>query len=173
VYNPNTDPELEYEVLRHRDVYLAGPFFTLDQVNEINQVEEHLEDAGLSFFSPRIECRYKLDDPPEVADRAFYLNVHHIRGCKFVLAGLTWRDTGTAWELGLAYGCKKPMLGWTNNLKVGLNIMARKTVDALIPLDELSKSLPSISVSIHDRGTGILHAIMQCDYSNTWKGLME
>jgi hypothetical protein len=172
-YNPGNDVGLTKEMTQIREVYLAGPFFTNEQLNEIVIIEELLKNSGFSYFSPRKECRYNAGDPEIVADRAFYLNCWHISTCKFVVASLTWKDTGTAWELGYAHAIKKPRLGVTSLMSIGFNLMVVRTVNALISLPNLEPSLESIGLDIKDRGRGILPSIVAVNDDLSWKGMIE
>lgn len=142
-YDPANDPAVwdSPGLLTTREVYLAGPFFTPEQAAEIGTVERLLTNLHFTFFSPRVECRYRVGDPRIVAERAFFLNKHHVKFCGLVLACLSWSDAGTAWELGLADAWGRPRVAWTANSKVGLNLMVEQTVDLLLPLDRLADFL--------------------------------
>jgi nucleoside 2-deoxyribosyltransferase len=157
--------------MKPRDVYLAGPFFSPVQVEELERVEALLRLAGITYFSPRIECRYNPGDPPSKADQAFFLNVHHVSQCKFVLAGLTWPDAGTGWELGMAHEAGIARLGFTSNRKAQMNLMVVKTVDALIMIDTLDVGLGAVMADIQ-RGKTVTAAIQGLG-DHGWKGYIE
>lgn len=162
---------LKPKQLKPRDVYLAGPFFSPIQVEELEKVEALLRMASITYFSPRIECRYSPGDPPSKADQAFYLNVYHVKQCKFVLACLTWPDAGTGWELGMAHEAGVARLGFTSNRKVKINLMVSKTVDALVMIDTLDVGLGAVMADMQ-RGKTVTAAIRGLT-DRGWKGFIE
>lgn len=173
MYKPENDPGFAEGLRTMRDVYLAGPFFNDAQVAEIQSVEEMLKEAGFTFFSPRLECRYKPGDDPIVADRAFWLNIYHVTTCKFVMACLSWPDVGTGWELGYAHAKGTPRLGFTSNPKVGANLMAVKTVNGLVPISHLHSALSVLHLDIFTRSRNVVAAIQGVDHSESWHGEIE
>jgi nucleoside 2-deoxyribosyltransferase len=174
VYNLRTDPVVgeRPELLDARDVYLAGPFFTPEQEKEIELVERCIERVGLTFFSPRLECRYKRGDEPIVAHRAKALNIYHIQQSLVVVACLSWPDLGTAWELGFAEARNISRLGFSSNRKVGMNLMVRGTVDALVPFDNLPSVLSAVSLDL-ERGHDHNRTIVAANNDAFWNGEME
>ena len=173
-YDPASDVGLNERMKRPREIYLAGPFFSDGQVQELRLVEQALVEAKLDFYSPRLECLYKRGDERKVAQRCAWLNRFHIRRSKLVLAGLTWADMGTAWELGYADADRIPRIGFTSDHKVGLNLMVRETVDALIPFDKVPDALNAIGGQLM-RGRTFNRELDQLSryFDETWKGLME
>lgn len=170
-YSIHTDPELPEGALVPRHVYLAGPFFNSDQVDQIRDVEEELERYQLKYFSPRLECRYRVGDDPIVALRAKELNRHHISHCGLVLACLSWPDVGTSWELGYAEALGRLRVGFTSNPKVGLNLMIRYTVHRFIQLGAVPNLLSQVSLDIQ-RGRSYTNTIISFP-EFVWKGDME
>jgi nucleoside 2-deoxyribosyltransferase len=149
------------KMLQPRDVYLAAPFFTDEQRFELETVESMLRNAELSFFSPRLECLYEKHSPDAAkqADRAFFLNERHLGSCRLVLAGLTWKDDGTAWELGYAHSLHLPRLGFSSNDRIQGNLMIHKTVTAMVKFENLSDVLGAISLDIHTRSRSAYKAV--------------
>ena len=175
VYDWRTDPTITKHSLAPRDVYLAAPFFNTGQEMEIVAVEQDLMNAGLSFFSPRLECRYVKGAPNAraLADKAYFLNVRHLGLCTFVLAGLTFPDVGTAWELGYAQALKVPRLGYTSRVEVLSNLMICKTVDAMTLTRRLRTALGSIYLDIRERSRGIDKAILAVNDTAVYDRLPE
>ena len=154
-YDERNDEGLEGKHLIPRDVYLAGPFFTDDQRNALDHVEQLLAERKLSFFSPRLEMLYKRGMPRIVAQRCKFLNQFHCRKSRLVLACLSWQDTGTAWELAWADATGTPRLGFYGSRysdiqfretleRIPMNLMIRETCDALVPQSILPEVLDSI-----------------------------
>lgn len=155
-----------------KTIYLAGPFFKPDQEAEIMSVERDLRVSGVSFFSPRLECRYRIGDPPEIAKRAFDMNVQHIMEATVVLACLSWPDMGTAWELGLAQGLRIPRVGFTSNSKVRLNLMLRHTVTVLVPLGEVRGFAGAMAAELTDPNT-MSRWFVNASTMSYWDGELE
>jgi len=174
LYRPTFDRGLGKAIRKARTVYLAGPFFKPEHTAELKKVEEWLKRVGLTFYSPRLELRYKPGVSEDiVAQRAFWLNKYHIKSCRMVLACLSFPDSGTAWELGYAEALQQPRLGWTTNPKAGMNLMVRQTVHVLTHLDALEIGLGSLALDM-DRGRFGLQKILQLEpKEGFWKGQME
>jgi nucleoside 2-deoxyribosyltransferase len=132
MYDPNADDGLQESLRVKRHVYLAAPFFTEEQVDLCEWAERIMETCNISFFSPRLDCRYTKGDPPIVAHRAFWLNRHHISTATLVVALLDWPDVGTAWELGFAYATGAPRLGVVGSAPELLNLMIANTCHGVV-----------------------------------------
>ncbi len=169
-YIPNKDDGLTPSMRKPRQIYLAAPFFTELQLKEIVQVEGLLTQHGTTFFSPRLECRYKLDSPPIVARRAFWLNKFHIKSCHLIIALLSFPDAGASWELGYAEAFNKPRLGVTGNNKVGLNLMIGMTVHTIIPFSRFLDTLLRAKLKETDQ-EDIIRYLEKIEVN--WKGDME
>lgn len=86
------------------NIYLAGPWFTSSG--------ELLYDAVMSIErTVRKNSRFKVFYPREQVSKtpldAFTNNVNHIKECDIVVALVTEKDVGTAWEIGMAYALGK------------------------------------------------------------------
>jgi nucleoside 2-deoxyribosyltransferase len=161
------------ELLQVKDVYIAAPFFNEGQLGEVMSAENQILKVGLEFYSPRLGWRYKPGDPQDSADKAFFLNKHHINGCKFLVACLSFPDMGTAWELGYANALAVPRIGVTASRKVGMNLMVRNTVDVLVMTEDLPEILNIVALDIA-RGYGVKPAIYEyANIPSRWEGEME
>jgi nucleoside 2-deoxyribosyltransferase len=170
-YDYMKDTAIKAYTLRSRTVYLAGPFFSKQQTLEVEKIEVLMNRAAVSYFSPRLECRYTPGDPEVVAARTFFLNQHHIKNCQFIVALLTYPDTGTAWELGYAACMHRPILGLTNNKSVLLNLMVQQTVDGLIEFKKFGIVLRALAVDV-ERSKD-LHRSIRSAEDFRWKGNIE
>lgn len=130
-----------------KNIYLAAPFFTPMQLELVQEVEKLISTIpGLTYFSPRSEGVLKDMTAEERAasmQRIFQSNVDHIQGCDCLLAILDHKDTGTTWELGMAYGMNSSgegkligehnpikIFGFTGNPLVEINVMLKKCLHA-------------------------------------------
>lgn len=122
-----------------KQLYIAAPFFTPPQLETIKSVEQAIMDAGLIFYSPRLDGVLKEMLPEERKARArdiFNLNVRHIINADGVLCILDDKDTGTTWENGFAYYHRRYNIGkhsyrlfsyTTSNRE--LNVMLQQSFD--------------------------------------------
>lgn len=94
-------------------VYLAGPFFNAEQLGAIERIESLLTDAGVEFYSPRKHLILKPQAPMKDRKKVFDENMTAISECNLILACTEWPDSGTVWEMGLAYGLHIPVVGFT------------------------------------------------------------
>lgn len=86
-------------------VYLAGPFFSVQELWFIEQLLGQLEAVGLEVFSPY----HDVGSPPtsrEVAER----DLAGLQSCDIVLAVLDGFDPGTVFEIGYARSIGIPVI---------------------------------------------------------------
>lgn len=92
------------------DAYLAGPWFSPEQVLRITEARAKLSAACVSYYDPQSMC---LCPPNAADDFASYVlseNLRQIEAASFVYACITGRDLGTVFEVGYAYAKSKPVL---------------------------------------------------------------
>ena len=100
------------------DFYLAGPFFTDDQINMQEKIEMLMSISNKKCFSPRLDA----GTLPENATKKDMLDVFNadlraIDNCKSLFANVSFRDTGTSVEIGYALAKKIPViLYWNENI---------------------------------------------------------
>lgn len=169
-YDPDQDAALTPTARTPRGVYLAAPFFKDHEVAEVRAVEAWLTDAGFTFYSPRLECRYVKGAPDEriVACRAFWLNKFHINMCSFIVACLSYPDSGTSWELGFGEATSKPKIGWTSNAKCSGNLMICGTVDAVVSFGDLRATLIALKPDL-EHSDNVRRAVSFYDNRNYWQ----
>lgn len=136
-------------------VYAAGPFFTPDQVNTQQKVEEILTKYGYDFFSPRLEGGvFNKDAPEEVrqkqAQDIFDNNLNSMSSVDFAICNIDDRDTGTAWEFGWFNGKGKPAVTFSGH-NYGCNIMLSQSGLGHCPnLEILDKFLGKLKELVDD-----------------------
>ena len=94
------------------NIYLAGPFFNEEEIENIEYAESVLEGRGLTLFSP---MRHSVDGEvrtTEWSDKIFEMDRKEIEKTDAVVAIYygNYSDTGTAWECGYAYAIGKPVI---------------------------------------------------------------
>ena len=95
-------------------IYLASPFFNQRQLDAIMKMEKILENANFKVYSPRRDGKcVKPTDSSEEHEKIFKLNVGKILWCDYMVACIDDKDTGTSWEMGVAYALKKPVVSFT------------------------------------------------------------
>ncbi|MGM9988653.1 MAG: nucleoside 2-deoxyribosyltransferase [Bacillaceae bacterium] len=123
-------------------IYLASPFFNERELNFVEQVEGILEGKGLNVWSPRKNQldRYEVETPAWSLD-IFRNDVKFIDWAECVVAIYdgNYMDSGTAWEMGYAYGTNKPVIvihvGENSNLMVHEGAHANLTIEELKDYD--------------------------------------
>ena len=121
-------------------VYLAGPFFTEEQLSVAASVEELATAAGLDFFSPRLRCCCPPDATIAQRKMSFGMNVDAIELSDLVLARIDDFDAGTMWEMGYAFRSRRPVYAYTTVKGRGLNLMLAQSCKGFIcGLDELAR----------------------------------
>lgn len=104
-------------------IYLAGPFFTPEQIEVANHLEALAERSGVDYFSPRLRCCCPPNASYAQRKMSFDMNVAAIETSDLVLARIDDFDAGTMWEMGYAFCCKRPVYAYTMVEGRGLNLM--------------------------------------------------
>lgn len=93
-------------------VYIASPLFNDEQIARIIDVETLLAVNHIDYFSPR-NAQYDSEDEGlniHNAKMIFNNNVMEVSHCDTLIAILDDKDTGTAWEIGMAYALSKRII---------------------------------------------------------------
>lgn len=106
------------------DFYLAGPFFNDLQLDMQEKIEQLMQLNGKSFFSPRLHAGSLGDSPTMKRMREVFNNdINAINNCKYLFANISFRDTGTAVEIGYALSRNIPIiLFWNENVHDSKNV---------------------------------------------------
>lgn len=134
--------------------YLAGPFFNSEQIKIMERIEAAFKELNVAFFSPREQHGCVTQPVPidnrEMAEVVFKKNYEQILECTHMLAVLDYAlpagdsvamvnggniekflslpDTGTVWEMGVAYACRIPTIGFTERPHGYLNLMMTQSM---------------------------------------------
>ncbi len=92
-----------------KKIYLAGPLFSLAEIEFNEKLEKDLMKIGYSVFLPQRECKGLEDDTLNIFKRC----KEGIDSSDMVMATLDGADadSGTCWECGYAYATGKTVLG--------------------------------------------------------------
>lgn len=119
-------------------VYLASPFFNEYEIELVEQVENILAAKGLEVFSPMRDQMTNLEaGTRHWSIETFRNDVKYIDWSEVVVTIYhgNYSDSGTAWELGYAYGTNKPVI--VVHVGKDSNLMVHEGGHANITLSEL------------------------------------
>ena len=136
------------------NVYFAGPWFDYRASYLYNRVRYELE----KFEKFRVY--FPIDHTAKTPKKTFEDNVKNIKNAEIVMALIDRKDTGTAWEIGLAQGLGKEVILVAideESFKSGTNIMLAFTGKALLLKNFVNYMLT--------RNTNYLYKV-----KNTWEG---
>lgn len=121
-----------------RNVYLAGPWFDVraerlyDAVlNIINNATNH---TSMKFFIPK-------NQQSESPRKVFANNVSAVKKCDMIIALVSRKDVGTAWEIGMGYALGKQivLLGYDETTFLSKTNLMLAFCGKCLTLDKLSK----------------------------------
>jgi nucleoside 2-deoxyribosyltransferase len=95
--------------LSPKQVYLAGPFFTMAERWVINQAREYLMEQGFKVFSPLHDIGFGTAMEVAPAD------IEGLKHSDIVFALLDGLDAGTVFEIGYARSHYKPVVVFVQN----------------------------------------------------------
>jgi nucleoside 2-deoxyribosyltransferase len=113
-------------------LYFAGPLFTQAEWLWNQQLAKRLEELGFEVVLPQRRAEAMLyGKEPFDPNTLFRENVFEIERADMVLAVLDQADadSGTSWECGYAYKCKRPIIGLRTDIRksgddpLGVNLM--------------------------------------------------
>jgi len=89
-------------------IYIAGPFFNVEQTTVINNIRFMLEEIEVPFFSPKDECIYTpgVTTPEGVLD----INVKALEKTELLVCVTDGKDPGTMFEAGYCYAKGIPII---------------------------------------------------------------
>lgn len=105
-------PSAAYRAGRRPNVYLAGPFFTLNQLWLVEQARTDLRNMGLEVFSPYHEVGHGS------AKDVVRLDLAGIDAADVVFGIGDGMDSGTVYEIGYARAKDKPVVMYCENESV-------------------------------------------------------
>lgn len=136
------------------NVYFAGPWFDDRARYLYESVRRELD----KFEKYRVY--YPVDHTAKTPKKTFDDNVRNIKNAEIVIALIDRKDTGTAWEIGLAQGLEKEVILVAideDSFKSGTNIMLAFCGKALL--------LKNFTNYMLTRNPNYLYRV-----KNTWEG---
>ena len=121
--------------------YIAGPWFTPEQMSILEDVTTTVYKAGMTCFSPKDENLYI---PGETSAYSVLIgNCEAIETCDLIVVITDGKDVGTIWEAGYAFARGKPILYvWLNRLpEQKFNLMLAASGAVAYTLGELRESI--------------------------------
>ncbi|MFP7487249.1 nucleoside 2-deoxyribosyltransferase [Priestia filamentosa] len=96
--------------LEGKKIYLASGWFNENQERRLKKAEEVLREMGFEVFSPREHqfLEYSYNSQPW-RDVVFENDVDNVHKADFIFAIYDETDSGTMFEIGLAYALGKPI----------------------------------------------------------------
>lgn len=136
-------------------VYLAAPLFNESERVFNNRIAESLRNNGYEVWLPQ-ESFSAVVDSEEDKKRVFDTDLAALRSCDVVLAVLDGEcvDSGTAFEIGYAYGVGIPVVGIKTDVRVfsgseEVNLMVERSVK-LVKASNLQKLMPALLKTLRD-----------------------
>lgn len=93
---------------RGTKIYFAGPWFDY-RSKELYHICQTIEKDLVRSDACDFDIYYPMSEINKTPRQAFIKNVRHIENCDVLVALVSKKDVGTAWEIGLAYALKKPI----------------------------------------------------------------
>lgn len=111
-----------------KKIYLAGGWFTPEQEELHTRLYNTIKDS-YDVFNPRKEGEItKGVTTNEKMSKILIGNIEAIQEADIVVVIYDYKDTGTIWEAGFAYACKKPIIYYSEtNGNKPFNLMLAKT----------------------------------------------
>ena len=134
-------------------IYYGCGWFSEKASEEEQRVKAKLKDLGFEVFSPRDFFVLKPDASEEERNKIFAENIKQITACDIFFGVTDYKDMGTIWECGAAFGInyqtayKRKIVYYCETLPEGapFNVMLGKSADVVITkfedLDKLSEWL--------------------------------
>lgn len=96
-------------------IYVAGPFFNDEQIASLESVENILIKNNFKMFRPRYDAgSLSKNVTKKEMQEVFTADVKAIDSCSMLLADITYRDTGTSFEIGYAFAKRIPVMLFCN-----------------------------------------------------------
>ena len=124
--------------------YVAGPFFNEQQIESMEKIERVLEKHSIEMFRPRFDAgqiKEMRNATNEDLKRVFNNDLNGLIDSDMIIANLTFKDTGTSFELGYAHALKLPVILFNDETVSGkkINLMLAAVADHYFnSIEELS-----------------------------------
>ena len=119
-------------------IYLASPFFNDKELDILSQVEKILDEKGFTVFKPKDNQFDNLEAGTNHWSLATFNNDKKFIDWSDIVVAVyhgNYSDSGTAWEIGYAYGTQKPVV--VVHVGEASNLMVHEGSHANVTLEEL------------------------------------
>lgn len=130
----------EIDIPEHfnKSIYLAGPFFNVQELDWVNRICNKLEGAGLNVYSPSKENGIiPTEASPELRRSTFESDILLIDKSNIVVALIDHDDTGTSFEIGYAYNKGIPIIGLRTSCSQVNNMISQSCSRIVNNVDDL------------------------------------
>lgn len=131
-------------------IYFAGPWFTKKDrivLTHIKKITERMEMQGRNKYLVYFPDSYHSPSPKDCYDR----NVEMINKCNIVVAYISTKDVGTAWEIGMAKALNKRIIFLVydeDDMKSKTNIMLAFASEAVITVNDYQNFIEGNEMAI-------------------------
>ena len=155
--------------MKQLSIYLAGPFFTPEQVVRLASIEALCSEFGILCYSPRKFKVLKPDASEYDKTSVFKDNIDSIKSATVVLACIDVKDTGTIWEMGYAFGTGIPVVTFTLTGQKMNVMLANSCVGFLESFEDVKRFLKGHPTQYHEiEATGYWFQF-NWDIAKKWK----
>jgi len=123
--------------------YVASPFFTPEQVAQVESIVAALDAAGIRSYSPMRDAGVLAPNASrEERSRVVEANREAIEDADLVVCNTTGRDLGTVWEAGYACAIFVPVVYLALGLRGPFNVMLAETgIATFTTVEDLARFL--------------------------------
>ena len=128
-------------------VYLAGGWFSPEQMERLEFVRDELRRLGFDVFSPKDENLVSSDSTKDFKRVAYEGNLEAIRNASFVFCITNCKDMGTIHESGYASAMNIPIVYFAERLNGPFNLMlAQSGIHVITDRDSIARDLTNVKV---------------------------
>lgn len=127
------------------NIYLASPFFNVEQIKRVKKIEEALYDLDyIDIFSPRLESNLEFEKGDST--KCFLMNCKAIDEADIIVVVTNDKDLGTLFEAGYAYAKDKVLLYLyeTDEKELNFNLMLSQSGLAFNNVEDIIKQIKSM-----------------------------
>ncbi|MNO91577.1 2'-deoxynucleoside 5'-phosphate N-hydrolase 1 [compost metagenome] len=125
-----------------KKIYLAGPFFSSQEIQWVEHITDRLEDARFTVLSPSRENGFISKDTSFEQKRSiFHLDIDLLNSSDVVVALLDHDDPGTCFEVGYAFEKGIPVYGFKTSQTDLNNMIQFGCIQIIEDIEELIRVL--------------------------------
>lgn len=121
--------------------YIASPFFTNEQLEEVEQIKKILEELKIEYYSPKDFFILKQDASIKEQDKVVYSNEKEILNCDFMICNTNNKDMGSIFEAGYARAFAKSIIYFNSQFPKFNVMLARTSFACCNTFEQLKESI--------------------------------